>query len=258
MAVLIEKYRTEAFTGWYGDFPRSIHLHVLHERPRYSNYFIQWWWVQQNDITFIGKLWNEAKYPEDPVETYMRMMGYDVAAMNDSMWEYAAHMVTYDTDEIRSYGKSHIGDVATAAVSKDTDGAWYVTATWAPEATGSNIVRMDVPAGKDVTATLSSNLGLAGCVSGPVTKAGWRFGFVSYNKDGSTTYSPVFSKTDEACTWTVPANSSKLWFVVTGAPNKYERHPWGSGGSDHDGEGDSLDNKWPWKAVFEGTKPYGK
>jgi len=254
----IEKYRTEAFTGWYGDFPRSIHLHVLHERPRYSNYFIQWWWVQQNDITFIGKMWNEAKYPEDPVETYMRMMGYDVAAMNDSMWEYAAHMVTYDTDEIRSYGKSHIGDVATAAVSKDTDGAWYVTATWAPEATGSNIVRMDVPAGKDVTATLSSNLGLAGCVSGPVTKAGWRFGFVSYNKDGSTTYSPIFSKTDEACTWTVPANSSKLWFVVTGAPNKYERHPWGSGGSDHDGEGDSLGNKWPWKAVFEGTKPYGK
>ena len=71
-------------------------------------------------------------------------------------------------------------------------------------------------------------------------------------------FSPVYRTMDEAVTWTVPANASDLWFVVTGAPTKYERHPWGSGGSDHDGEGDSLDNKWPWKAVFEGTKPYGK
>ena len=71
-------------------------------------------------------------------------------------------------------------------------------------------------------------------------------------------FSPVYRTMDEAVTWTVPANASDLWFVVTGAPTKYERHPWGSGGSDHDGEGDSLDNKCPWKAVFEGTKPYGK
>ena len=203
-------------------------------------------------------MWNEAKYPEDPVETYMRLMGYDVAAMNDSMWEYAAHMVTYDTDEIRSYGKSHIGDVATAAVSQNTDGAWYVTASWAPETTGSNIIRLSATAGSEISATLSSNLGLAGCVSGKADLAGWRFGFVSYNSDRTTTYSPVWSATDEKQTWTVPANSSKVWFVVTGAPTQYERHPWGSGGSDHKDEGDSKDTKWPWKVSFDGTKPYGK
>ena len=253
----LEKYRREAFAGWYGDFTNSIHLHVLHERPRYANYFIHWWWVEQNDITFIGKLWNESKYPEDPVETYMRLMGYDVAAMNDSMWEYAAHMVTYDTDEIRSLGTSQIGSVAKATVTASGD-AWAVSSSFAPESTGSNIIRMDNAAGEEVSVTLSGNLGISGCVSGPADKAGWRFGFVSYNKDKSTSYSPIWNATDEKQTWTVPANADRVWFVVTGAPTRYERHPWGSGGADHDGEGDSQDNKWPWKARFDGTKPYGK
>jgi hypothetical protein len=118
----LEKYRPEAFGGWFGDFPKSMYLHVLHERPRYANYFIHWWWVEQNDITFIGRMWNEAMYPEDPVETYMRLMGYDVAAMNDSMWEYAAHMLTFDTEEIRSYGKSSIGKTALPASNVKADG----------------------------------------------------------------------------------------------------------------------------------------
>ena len=248
----IEKYRQEAFSGWYGEYTSSTHLHVLHERPRYANYFIHWWWVEQNDITFIGRLWNEAKYPEDPVETYMRMMGYDTAAMNDSMWGYAAHMLTYDTGEIRSYGKSSVGRTAVSAVNvKAYDDWWGVTAELSPETTGSNAVQLVSAAGKEVSATLASNLGIDGCVSGAVTNAGWRYGFVSYNKDGSTSYSPVWRETDTKQTWTVPSNSSKLWFVVTGAPKNYERHPWAD-------ESDDKDTKWPWKAQFEGTKPYGK
>ena len=256
-AYQIEKYRPEAFSGWFGSYTNSTHLHVLHERPRYANYFIQWWWVQQNDITFIGRMWNEAQYPEDPVETYMRLMGYDVAAMNDSMWEYAAHMVTFDTDEIRSYGKSQIGKTAVTNISQ-SDGWWQITAAVAPETTGSNAIRMTIPSDRKVSVTLEGNLGLSGCISGPATQQGWRYGFVAYNTNGTRSYSPIWSTTGEKHEWEVPAGASQMWLVVTGAPTKYERHPWGSGGSDHDGEGDSQDNKWPWKAQFEGTKPYGK
>ena len=249
----LEKYRREAFTGWYGEFTTSTHLHVLHERPRYGNYFIHWWWVEENDkdITFIGRMWNEAKYPEDPVETYMRMTGKDVAAMNDSMWGYAAHMLTYDTDELRSYGKNSIGKTAVTNISNRDGDWWEIAASVAPESTGSNAIQLVSAAGKEVSATLASNLGISGCVSGAVTNAGWRYGFVSYNKDGSTSYSPVWRDTDTKQTWAVPSNSSKLWFVVTGAPVHYERHPWVD-------ESDDKDIKWPWKARFEGTKPYGK
>ena len=257
----IEKYRAEAFSGWYGEYTSSTYLHVLHERPRYGAYFIHWWWVEQNDITFIGKLWNEAAYPEDPVETYMRLMGYDVEAMNDSMYGYASHMVTYDTDEIRSYGTSHAGDMAVSStkISQSDDLWWQVSASVSPETTGYNVVRMALPSGSSsVSVTLEGNLGIDGCVSGSAARAGWRYGFVTLNKDNSRSYSPAWSVTGEPQTWEVPSNAGKMWFVVTGAPTVYERHPWGSGGTDHDGEGDSQDNKWPWKASFSGTKPYGK
>ena len=255
----IEKYRAEAFTGWYNQYTTSTHLHVLHERPRYAAYFIDWWWVEQNDITFIGKMWNESAYPEDPVETYMRLMKYDVAHLNDDMYGYASHMVTYDTDEIRDYGRNHHGDMAVATSDiTQADSWWTISASLSPETTGYNVIRMSATAGTEIGVTLAGNLGISGCVSGNASKAGWRYGFVSYNSDGSRSYSPAWSTTDDAQTWTVPANSSKVWFVVTGAPTEYERHPWGSGGPELEGEGDSKDTKWPWKAQFENTKPYGK
>ena len=250
----IDRYLGEAFTGWYGEYRTSTHLHVLHERPRYADYFIHWWWVAENDddVSFIGKLWNEARYPEDPVETYMRLMGYDVAQLNDSMYGYASHMVTYDTDEIRALGTSHAGEMAlsSASISKSDDW-WTVKASLAPETTGYNVVRMVLPEDGEVSVTLSGNLGVSGCVSGSADLAGWRYGFVTLNSDNTRSYSPVWSATDEPQTWEVPAGASKLWFVVTGAPTAYERHPWTD-------ESDDKDTKWPWKARFDGTKPYGK
>lgn len=247
----LAKYRSGAFSGWYSEYTTSAYLHVLHERPRYANYFIHWWWVEETgDISFIGRLWNEAEYPEDPVETYMRLMGYDVAAMNDSMWQYAAHMLTYDTDELRTYGKNNIGSTAVTNISKNDEGWWQIAAVKAPETTGSNAIRMTIPTDRKVAVTLEHNLGISGCVSGSITLAGWRYGFVAYG-GGRTYYSPVWSATGEQQSWEVPAGASKLWLVVTGAPKKYERHAWND-------ESDTKDTKWPWKAQFEGTKPYGK
>lgn len=246
----LEEYRPEAFRGWYEEFTGSTYLHVLHERPRYANYFIHWWWTQQNDIKFIGRLWNESVYPEDPVETYMRLMKYDVAGMNDSMWEYAAHIVTYDIDDIRSYGMAHVGDVAISDISQSGEW-WTVDASKAPETTGSNAISMTFSRGEDVSVILSGNLGIDGCVSGSAAVAGWRYGFVTYNSDGTSSYSPVWSDTDVAQTWTVPSKAIQMWFVVTGAPSVYERHPWAD-------ESDTNDTKWPWKARFSGTAPLGK
>lgn len=247
----LTKYRSGAFSGWYSEYTTSAYLHVLHERPRYANYFIHWWWVEETgDISFIGRLWNEAEYPEDPVETYMRLMGYDVSAMNDSMWQYAAHMLTYDTNELRTYGTKNIGSTAITNISKNDEGWWQIAAVKAPETTGSNAIRMDIPADRKVAVTLEQNLGISGCVSGSITLAGWRYGFVAYG-GGKTYYSPVWSATGEQQSWDVPAGATKLWLVVTGAPKNYERHAWSD-------ESDTKDTKWPWRAQFEGTKPYGK
>lgn len=260
-SMVLPEYREETFAGWYGDYVRSTHLHVLHERPRYADYFIHWWWVEQNDITFIGQLWNQAQYPEDPIETYMRLMGYNVEQMNDSMYGYASHMVTYDTEELRNYAKykygsstiDHHGEmaVASASISKVEDDWWALKASLSPETTGYNVIRMSAAAGQEVSVTLSANLNIPGCISGSDLIAGWRYGFVTINSDDTRSYSPTWSATDQTQTWTVPENVSKLWFVVTGAPSQYERHPWTD-------ESDDKDTKWPWKAQFNNTKPIGK
>lgn len=252
----IEKYRGEAFTSWYGEYVTSTHLHVLHERPRYANYFIHWWWVERNgkDISFIGKLWREAKFPEDPCETYMRITGMDVDAFNDDIWNYAAHMMTWDTDEIRSYGKSHIGQTAITNITRVTENEetwWRISAAKAPESTGSNAIRIALPTeGQDIKVTFQGLRQLSGCVTGNPSLAGWRYGFVAY--DGTDThYSDIWSAENEEVTYTVPEGTTRLWFVVTGAPKEYERHPWAD-------ESDDKDIKWPWQVKFEGAKPHGK
>ena len=262
-SMVLPEYREETFAGWYGKYTESTHLHVLHERPRYADYFIHWWWVEQNDITFIGRLWNEAQFPEDPIETYMRMMGYDVEQMNDSMYGYASHMVTYDTEELRQYAKykygsmtiDHHGEMSIAKGNiSEKDGWWSISASLSPETTGFNAVEMTVPKGEEVSVTLSQNLGISGCVSGSASLAGWRYGLVTINSDDTRSYSPIWKATvssSETQSWTVPANARKLWLVVTGAPSKYERHPWAD-------ESDNKDTKWPWKAQFSNMKPYGK
>ncbi|MBR3020868.1 MAG: BACON domain-containing protein [Bacteroidaceae bacterium] len=252
-----ENYKPQAFQGWAGEFTTSTSLHVLHERPRYANYFIQWYWVDKYGIDFIGKLWRESRYPEDPCETYMRLAGMDNAAFNDDMWRYAAHCVTYDMGEIRSYGKNYVGNVAITNFAK-VDGWWRISDSKAPESTGSNAILLNGAAGQTVSANFQGLYEMQGSVykCGPQGNAGWRYGFVSYNKDGSTTYGDIFSDAEGTATFNVPANSSKLWFVVCGAPKSYERHAWPTDASKSDTDTD--DNKWPWQVQFSGTNPYGK
>lgn len=247
-----QSYKAEAFDSYDAPlFFTSTHLHVLHETPRYSNYFIQWWWcTNYGDISFIGSLWNNSKYPEDPCETYMRLMSYDVSEFNDDIWRYAAHCLTFDMDGIRDFGTKSIGKTAITDV-KSVNGWWQISAAKAPESTGSNAIRLADAKGKTISVTFEGLRSLSGCKVGQAKKAGWRYGFVSYNTDGSTTYSDIMSEEDKEFFFDVPSDSKYVWLVVTGAPNVYIRHPWG----DDKGKADSV---WPWQAKFTNTKPYGK
>ena len=252
-----QTYKSEAFTGWASEFFQKTNLHILHEGPRYANYFIQWYWTDRLGIDFIGRLWRSSKYPEDPCETYMRLTGMDNAAFNDDMWLYAAHILTFDMDAIRAEGRSSIGKTATSSIAPDGD-YWRISDAKAPESTGSNAILMTGAAGKTVTADFRGLYEMKGSSykCGPRSNAGWRYGFVSLNSDGTTTYGDICSEPEGTATFNVPANSTKLWFVVTGAPVTYERHAWPTDTSKADKDID--DNKWPWEARFTATRPSGK
>ncbi len=245
-------YHPQAFTSYdASNYYASTYMHVLHEYPRYANYFIHWYWVEKNggDLSFIGKLWREAEYPEDPCETYMRIMGMDNAAFNDDIWQYGAHMTTFDTDEIRTYGKSYVGKQAIKDFTT-VDGKYRVSKAHAPESTGYNSIRLSLPAaGTTVSVDFKGLPGLEGYHSGPVTNAGWRYGFVALLNDGTSDYSEVFRESEGTGSYTVPAGAKQLYLVVTGAPVNYERHPWGD-------ETVTNDNRWPYEFSLTGAKLY--
>jgi len=248
-------YIPQAFTDYYSSgYYDCTYMHVLHEAPRYSNYFIHWWWVEAagNDLSFIGKLWNEAEYPEDPCETYMRLMGMDDDEFNDDIWRYGAHMVGFDTEILRSYGKNYVGKVAISKgyYTTDSDGYYKISKSKCPESTGYNAVRLKgYSAGSDVTINFEGLLGESGYNCGPANNAGWRYGFVAYMTDGTSQYSEIGSDQTGTLSYTVPTGTKQLYLVVTGAPKNYERHAWGD-------ETTNNDNRWPYRFTLEGCDLY--
>lgn len=81
------------------------------------------------------------------------------------------------------------------------------------------------------------------------SRAGWRYGYVALLKDGTRVYGDMAQGTENTVAFTVPANCSNLWFVVTGAPTVYEPHAW-----DDD---DSNDEQWPYEIKIQQTTAIG-
>ena len=238
-------YPGEIFSNYYYQgYLDAVHLHNFHEDPRYSNYFIHWYWAHCHGIEEVGRLWRESQYPEDPWQTYQRLHGLSLSELNDEIFEYARRMVTWDMDDIRSRGKSQMGKV-TWKYTK-ADGWFKVAVAKCPQSTGFNVITLkDFTAGDTVRAEFA---GITDDQSYHIVnpdRAGWRYGFVAYCSDGSRAYSDIFSQKEGTAQMVLPENCTKLWLVVSATPTVYERHAW-----DDDSSNDAV---WPYKVRFEGT-----
>ena len=244
-------YPNEKFTNYnFGVYLDNYHKHMLHETPRYANYFIQDYWVMKHGEDFIGKLWRGARYPEDPVEAYQRLTGIDQTAFNDEMYDCAARLVTWDIDKIRDYGKNYIGRQS-VNMTRDSLNYWQINPERCLENYGYNVIRLNVPqAGKEVKAHFVGLAGADGYRKLNVDKAGWRYGFVALKENNGRVYSDMFNQADDTAHFAIPDSCSMLWMVVTGAPTTHWRHAW-----DDD---DSNDEHWPYKVKFEQTNLYGQ
>lgn len=247
-----QSYPEENFTSHhFSVYTENYHRHIHHELYRYASYFIHHYWTDKHGRDFIGKLWREAQNPEDPIQAYMRLTNINTEQLNDEIYEAATRFVTWDLDALREYGEDYIGQHKFAS-TKLEDGSYRVNYEYAPGTTGYNVIRLNVPAaGTQIAADFT------GLVNEPgysqvqdVGSAGWRYGYVALLDNGQRVYSDMNSGTTNTATFTVPANCSKLWFVVTGAPNTYKPHPW------DDNEGN--DDQWPYKVKFTNTNLYGE
>ena len=180
---------------WFTNTINGLHRHPLCVDLRYNNFFIQDYMCHKHGMDFLGRMWNESKSPEDPLQAYMRltMSGLSskkLSQLNDEMWEYGARMTTFDMDPIRDRGKSSINKRNQTALVNAGDGFWSPTAANCIENFGNNAIRLNAPSTeKTIYAELVGQAGKAGYTSHNKTKAGWRVGFVALQKDGTRLYS---------------------------------------------------------------------
>lgn len=245
----------DQFTNeWFSGYLNNVHKHILHESPRYNNYFIQDYWCYRHGMDFMGRLWNESRSPEDAVEAYVRLTGITSGEFNDEMYDCAARFATWDIPALEKYGASKIDARPQPAMTQVDDNYWRIDASVAPENTGHNIIKLNVPAGETtVTACFEGLNRQSGYRVKNATYAEWRYGFVAQLQDGSRVYGDMGTSTyREPCDtlrFTCPANCKHLYFVVSGGPKTYWRQVW-----DDD---DTNDEQWPYQVKFGNTNRYG-
>lgn len=254
-----QSYAAQAFAGDLTVFVDNCHRHFTHEHQRYASYWLMWHWASKYGVEEIGKIWRGAKKPEDPIEAYQRMHGLSMDELNADLYDYAARCVTWDfsveatnlnegqltgvTQPVREFGKNYIGKIGWSGNLDESTGFYTVDASRAPEATGFNHIRLNVPENGNVSVRFE------GLPNDP-SIAGWNVGFVALMQDGSRKYSEgTRVRTSADISWTVPEGAQKLWFVVVATPEKYLQHLW-----DEDNTNDVV---WPFRVKFTGTDLYG-
>lgn len=250
---------------WLTNTLNGLHKHPLAVDLRYNNYFIQDYFCHKHGMDIIGRLWNESRSPEDPLQAYMRLTmdaslskAEKLEQLNDEMWEYGARMTTFDMDPIRTQGAGTIGKRSQTKLTKDIFGFWSPTAADCIENFGNNAIRLNAnpTTSKTVYAEFAGEAGKDGYTAYNTDKAGWRIGFVALQRDGTRVYGDIATATydNPECTiaFEYPANCSHLWFVVSGAPTDYWTRDW----IDWDGvEGNK--EQWPYKVKFHQTNVQG-
>ncbi len=244
--------------GDFNEYIKNNHLHIIHENPRYANYFLPDYWTYKRGINFMGKLWREALYPEDPVEAYQRLNDIDQETFNDEMYDHAARLTTWDLPALKTYGQDHINKRAQVKMNLVADDYWQIDPSVCIENYGYNSIKLIVPTTEKVVKVNFKGLaGDHGFRAINIDQAGWKFGFVALLYDGTRVYSDIGDAKYANSTnplnelsFVCPENCSNLWLIVSGSPQRHWRHAW-----DDD---DSNDEQWPYQVKFENTNLLGK
>ncbi len=264
-----QSYCEQAFTTVnFTEFVNNCHRHFTHEHQRYASYFLMWYWASRHGVQEIGELWRESKKPEDPIETYQRKHNLTVEELNDELYDYAARCVSWDfpveatnlyegqltgvTAAVSEFGKEYVGKIGWASKYDSATGFYAVDTARAPEATGFNHIRLNVPSdGKGISVRFEPLVGDARYheVSDP-SIAQWRVGFVALMQDGSREYGEPTTVSGAAdIAYTAPAGCKKLYMVVAATPKRYLQHLWD--------EKNDNDEHWPYQVKFTGTDLFG-
>lgn len=253
-------YPAQQFTDYdFQNYIQNNHKHIIHETPRYANYFVQDYWTYKRGKDFMARIWRESKKPEDPIEAYKRLAAVTQEQFNDDMYEHAARLTTWDLPAIKPYGANSIDARPQVKMNLTSDNYWMVDPTVCIENYGYNCIKLNAPTKQtEVVVRFRGRAGESGFRVLNKDKGGWRYGFVALLKDGTRVYSDMgtakvtnsANPAEQSLSFVCPANCSKLWLVVSGSPQEHWRHAW-----DDD---DTNDEQWPYQVQFVNTNLLGK
>lgn len=265
-------------------FKNTANYAMTHEWMRYQSYWWHYYLVEKYGIDFIGKIWrHQMAKAADPNEVYMDLMGYSVEDLYRDYFDYAMKMATIDLDVARSEAAPYIGTYMYHSIPLGGT-KHQVAYSSCPQATGFNIIPLNVPAAGTTISTEFTSLKQYAPIAdndprqyfngdnfvtlqskrfyNSVTNyknRGFRLGYVALLQDGTRQY---FSEDKVYCTGvaatqnascnvscTVPENTERLFLVVSPAPSTYYQHKWD--------EDISNDDQWPYTVEFTGTNILG-
>jgi hypothetical protein len=232
------------------DFMKKTHFAFLHPTNMYHSPYVLEYWSNKHGIEFFGKLSRSTQQAEDPVMTYKRITGLNQEKFNDEMFDACRRFITWDMKRIeevaRKYANQH-----KATLNAVGDRWFRIAKSNCPQNYGYNGIKLQVP--KPGTKLTLHFKGIAGSESFNVVKtgkAGWRYGFIAYKKDGSRVYSDVYKKSNGKAKFKIPKDTEHLWLVVMGAPTE---HWTVTTGRQRTEASNNTEEQWPYEIKISGS-----
>lgn len=233
------------------DFMKKTHFAFLHPTNMYHSPYVLEYWSNKHGIEFFGNLCRATQDGEDPVMTYKRINNLSQDQFNDEIFDANRRFITWDLERIEQVAKKYANQ-HTTSLQPVQDGWYRIAATHAPQNYGYNGIKLKVPEkGGKVKLQFKGIAGTEGYSNVKTDKAGWRYGFVAYKKDGSREYSKIYKEDEGAVSFKVPGNTEYLWLVVSGAPTEH----WPVAGGRQRQQNAPPEEQWPYQVKFTGTSP---
>ncbi|WP_192579240.1 DUF6055 domain-containing protein [Dyadobacter aurulentus] len=226
---------------------KKTHYAFLHPQNMYHSPYVLEYWSEKHGKTFFGELCRSTQEGEDPVMTYKRLTGVSQEKFNDEMFEAAGRFMTWDLKRVAKEAARYANQHSTR-LNPAKGGWWKVDSANCPQNYGYNGIALTVPASvKMVTPEFEGIAGAKGYSDYKSGHAGWRYGFVAFQKDGTRVYGKMSREAKGKLKFKVPADTQNLWLVVSGAPTEHWVVPFGRQKTV------APEEQWPYQIRLSGT-----
>lgn len=227
-------------------FLNNTYHAFLHPENSYHSPFMIEYWAEKHGDKFYGKLLREVKRGEDPVQTYQRITNINQDEFNKQIFDASGKFITWDIPRIEGIANKYANQHYTKLHA--TGNGWLqIDKSNCPEDYGYNAIKLKVPINQNIV-TLQFH-GLTDSITNfrnELGRAGWRYGFIAYKKNGHRIYGNMGKDNSGNLTFKVPVNTQYLWLLVTGAPNSHISIK---------GKKANFE-QWPYEIKLTGTEVY--